>query len=83
VNVRLSNVIAQLQDLAADMDGVDPVMVGIVQPNWPMIAPLLGLAWIQEGPQAGTVFLQLGGNTEYAPTEFDDSVGFDCDMDDV
>ena len=82
MKVRLSTLIAQLQDLADDLGDHDPEVVGIVQPSYPMIVPLLGLAWNQEGPIVGHVFLQMGGNSEYAPREFTETVGFDCDMDD-
>lgn len=82
MNVRLCILITQLHAVASELDGMDPVVMGIVQPDRPMLGPLLGLWWTQTGARKGTVYLQLGGTTLSVPTEFNETLGFDCDMDD-
>lgn len=72
MKLTLRSFIEQLIDLEEEL-GNDRVLIeAIVQPNYPMIAPMRGLAWTQNADGSVSVYLQLDGNSDYAPREFDD-----------
>ncbi|GGJ65512.1 hypothetical protein [Deinococcus aquiradiocola] len=64
--------IEQLLELEEELDTDHVTLTTITQPNYPMIAHPRGLAWTRHDDGTVTVYLQLAGNSDYAPHTFDD-----------